>query len=207
MRTLVHLPGVPGVRGNLYSYICIVRLFYRVGSREPGCVWECGGCDIGEGIVFVVAVEVIWAVEVVGDVEVGVAVVVVIPPDDAEAHVVAVDTCFFGDIDEVVAPVEVEFIVLARADEADGLVGFDEHVDLFFEVGGDCFFSADVNELAFDLFARCVSVGEEVGVEVTIAVNVCEVHGDRCAGEVEFPLFGLFGEAGLAIIDVESVGA
>lgn len=85
--------GVAGghVGADEVEQAVVVEIAEVAAHGEPRGVGEGCARGVGEGAVAIVAVEAVGAVEVVGDVDVGPAVVVVIPPGNAEAFVVAVD--------------------------------------------------------------------------------------------------------------------
>ena len=147
---------------------------------EPGRVREDRGAHIGEGAVAVVAVKAIGAVEVVGDVDIGPTIVVVIPPDDAEPFVVSGNTGLFGDFGErAVAVVVIEVVVLADLDDAVASVGHANRIvelPIFFRNARHTLFVE--LEPIFDFLLGRNVIGEQIAVEQAIAIVIGERHLD-----------------------------
>ena len=152
--------------------------------REPAGVTSCFGDRLGESAVAVIDVEVVVALEIVGDVEIGAAVAVEVAGDDAEPVTVdaVVQAGGVGHIGEVI-PVVAEQPVAGARPAIPGL------------------------RALFDAALGMRGVVEQVHVEVAVTIVIEEQRLGGVTDVLEAVLFGAIGERSVAVVDVEHVSS
>ena len=140
------------------------------------------GDRLGERPVAVVDVQVVVALEIVGDVEIGAAVTIEIAGDDAESEAIysVVDPGGVGDVGEVVAVVAEQSVAGART----AIARLRPRLDSALGVR---------------------RVVEQVHVEVAVTVVVEEERLGRVSNVLEPVLPGAIGEGSVAVVDVEDI--
>ena len=119
--------------------------------------------------------KLVRAVEVIRDVEVGVSVPVVIPPGGGEALVVPCDARLGGDVGErAVAVVAIQVVVLGGSDDPAAPAGVDDDIDELAMFLGDGVGAIGVRRRVGKRGRRLDAVGDEEGVEIAVAIIVCE---------------------------------
>src|SRR5438552_5171378 len=140
------------------------------------------GDRLGERAVAVVHVEIIIALEIVGDVDVGAAIVVEVARDHAESVAVdaVVEAGCVGNVGKVIAVIPEQTVACARGPGA-------------------------ALSLRLDGSLRVRRVIEQIHVEVAVSVVVEEQRLCRVADVLQSEFFGAVGEGAVAVIDVEDV--
>ena len=111
-----HAPGVTAgghVGGEQIDEAVVVDVGHVGPHGEPRRVGQDVRGDVGELAVAIVAVQMVGAEEVVRDVEIRAAVVVVVPPSGGQREVRAVDARLARDVGKAAAVVAVKMIELA----------------------------------------------------------------------------------------------
>jgi hypothetical protein len=164
--------------------------------------------DVGEAAVAEVVVEVVRRLEVVGDVQVLVAVAVEVPPHDRQAVAVVLDAGLVGDVDPARVPVVAEQAVALAGLERRRRAGQREEVVLValrhdevalailaakdgYGGSSSCLvlrIAGRQRHLGDDLVRQAVlerAVGQHVEVEVAVVVVVGERAAHAGGGETE----------------------
>ncbi len=194
------------VGGDVVEPAVVVDVTGVAAHAEPRSVRQHVPGDVDEGAIAVVVPEAVGAEEVVGHVEVGPAVRVRVPPGDAQAEVIAVDACSFGDVGEAGgAVVAIEVVVLPRRHHGDVAIRAREHVVLLDQLGGNVGLAVTGGHRPLDLLRGIDAVGEQVGVQVAVQVHVAVGRHDAGAREGHARADRHVCEAPVAVVDEEPV--
>ena len=177
---------------------------------EPGRMADGVDGGIGEGAVAVVDVNPVGVVEIIADPEIGLAVAVEIEPGRRKTMAAVIDARGPGDIGESAIAVVVAEDVGAADDLRLIRHRADSHrvVELF--ILGEhprAFARFDEDRLFFGKALGAIpSVGEDVEVQLAVAVVIAKSRSMAGVHEVEAKGLGLFGKRAIAVVDEKLIG-
>ncbi len=215
-----HLLLVVGASRHVGSHVvqmAVVVDVRHVGSHgEPGRVRQHMRSNIAESAVLVVAIQSVCPVEVIGDVEINPAVRVIIPPGRGEPVACRPDSCGLAHIRELRAPC---FIVTFVAEKVVELCTghllvftprhFNQSRILCVAIGKDWLAirpGGNIELFLQEAGRRFDAIGNEVKIEIAIAIVVGKGCHQACSAEGQATGPGNLAEGAVAKIEIETVG-